>query len=114
MPSTGLFLAQASTAASASFLVKARGFSQIGKFLSCWIGLRGANDLDVVRRLLQHGGHLPAPPAEANHRDFDGSGFIHFKISTCEGLDLQADGGSAFHALSPLPYAVLLLLRKLA
>ena len=61
----------------------------LGKFLSCWIGLRGANDLDVVRRLLQDGEHLPAPPAEANHRDFDGSGFIHFKISTCAGLDLD-------------------------
>jgi hypothetical protein len=29
-------------------------------------------------------------------------------------ISIQADGGSAFHALSPLPYAVLLLLRKLA
>src|SRR5262249_26410447 len=55
----------------------------LGKFLAGWMRLGGANDLDIVRRFLQHGGHLLTPPAEANHRDFDGSGFIHFKISTC-------------------------------
>ena len=61
----------------------------LGKFLSCWIGLRGANDLYVVLCLLQHGGHLLAPPAEANHRDFDGSALIHLKISTWAGFDLD-------------------------
>ena len=61
----------------------------LGKFLSRWIGLRGANDLYIVLCLLQHGGHLLAPPAEANHRDFDGPGLVHLKISTSAGFDLD-------------------------
>ena len=52
------------------------------EFLAGRIGLRGAGNLDIVLCLLQHGGHLLAPPAEANHRDVDGSALIHLEIST--------------------------------
>src|SRR5262249_53556584 len=60
-------------------VLEAVGF---GKFLPRSIGLRGANDLYVALCLLQHRGHFLAPPAEADHRDFDGSALIHLKIST--------------------------------
>ena len=81
-----------------------------GKLLAGRIGLRRANDLDVVRGLLQHGAHLLAPPAEADHRDFDGSGFFHFKISTCAGLDLDPGRPRiCLHARSLLPDAAVLL-----
>ncbi len=48
-----------------------------GELLPGRIGLGGADDLDILLRLLQHGGHLLAPPAEADHRDFDGVGLAH-------------------------------------
>src|SRR4029077_7472196 len=70
------------------------------KFLPCWVRLRGANDLYVILCLLQHGGHLLAPPAEANHRDFDGSAVIHLEISTWAappcGRLRGGDGRAAF------------------
>src|SRR4029077_20041319 len=62
----------------AAVVLEALGF---GKFLPCWVRLRGANDLYIVLCLLQHGGHLLAPPAEANHRDFDGAGLIHLDLN---------------------------------
>ena len=48
-----------------------------GEFPAGRIGLRGADDLDVVPCLLQHRDHLLAPPAEADHGDFDGFGLSH-------------------------------------
>src|SRR5215472_10658010 len=48
-----------------------------GELLTRRIGLRITDDLDVVPCLLQHGGHLPAPPAEADHRDSNRTGLAH-------------------------------------
>ena len=74
------FMARAGTSFRvATIVLEAVG---LGKFLSCWIGLRGANDLYIC-------GHLLAPPTEADHRDFDGAGLAYLAISTSAGFDLD-------------------------
>src|SRR2546430_718216 len=62
----------------AAIVREAVGF---GELLAARIGLRGADDLDIALGLLEHGGHLLAPPAETDHRDFDGSGHAHLNRS---------------------------------